>query len=404
MRRLALMILAILGIFGSIITGMSNFYASTDPALATGLNSWNSSAHKIALLEIFQDMEPQKDPKLLIANAQKLIRHAPLESRGYSILAEGLSLLKREDEARRSRSIALSLAPTDPVARFHQFAQNVSSGNHLNALRDMDALLRKNPAMTNAVTTILHSLPSDEEATRMLMEMLLEDPPWRPQFMGALQSLPGSEEQIYSINLQLHQAGVIDLAAIDRTISLLLGKKRTGLAHRLFLFTQRADERQANGYIFNSDFSLPPTQRILGWQVSDAAGSGARWQRNSSSESGELRVHFSGQPVRRINVRQTLILYPGRYKFQSRYTTRQLELPKGLDWVLTCRTDRKTIFRLAVDQGTSSEKKLGTEFSVGNACEVFDLSLETRSSSNSFRYRYSGTLDVGNAKITKIGS
>ena len=111
MHRLAISILSVVGILGSVVVGLSNAYVKSDPALASDINPWNASARKAVLMLQFRNLQHDPDPAPLIMQAKKLIRYSPVEARGYAVLGDGLYLLGQQEEAQRAHKIALSLSP-----------------------------------------------------------------------------------------------------------------------------------------------------------------------------------------------------------------------------------------------------------------------------------------------------
>ncbi|MCP4317490.1 MAG: hypothetical protein GY789_16115 [Hyphomicrobiales bacterium] len=408
MKRLVLVCVALATFCVVALTGLSNFYRTTDPQRALSLNPLNITASMDLLISAINAREGASPVQELGAVAQNAIQYTPIHAPARGLLGEILHRQGDQNAANAVFEVALSLSKTEPTALQRTLATAVRGGDNASAMAKLDILFRRWPARFASFAPAIPYLLRQPDGYQVALAVLREDPPWRPHFLRYLNGDPGTVDLAYRLQLDLN-SNTKDTRPreLGGTLSALLRNGKYDFAHRLFLLTLNEADRSNNGYLFNSSFELEPSGRPFDWTLRSQPG--VRVSRDtrdtSNGEDSTLTVQFLGKPVKRIGVDQHLYLPPGKYELAVDLDVANLKTPKGLFLNIVCIDPRRTVSRLDIPTGSYRDKILTTEFTLADStCKMLRLGMGTDLIAESFRYRYSGTLSIRDISVRKTAS
>lgn len=390
------------------LTGLSNFYRTTDPQRALSLNPLNIAASKDLLIAAINAPDGAFAGQELGTVAQRAIQYTPIHAPARGLLGEILHGQGDENAANAVFEVALSLSKTESTALQRTLATAVRNGDNATAMSKLDILFRRWPSQFASFAPAIPYLLSQPDGYQVALSALREDPPWRPQFLRYLNGDPGTVDLAYRLQLDLNSnTRESRPGELGGTLSALLRNGQYDFAHRLFLLTLNEADRANNGYLFNSSFELEPSGRPFDWSLRSQPG--VRVSRDtrdtSKGEDATLTVQFLGKPVKRIGVEQFLYLPPGNYELAVDLDVSNLKTPKGLFLNIDCIDPRRTVSRLDIPSGSYRDKVLTTEFTLADSsCNMLKLGMGTDLIAESFRYRYSGTLSIRNISVRKTAA
>lgn len=349
--------------------------------------------------------------------AEALVRTAPVRARSWSLLAEIDAAAGAEADARRLTEAVLMLKPTDMLSMLRHLAWSIRDGDTMDAMVAFDIFLRRHTGQATLATGILKPMLAGERGYGLFVQALSLDPPWSVSAMRALREVGGEMELLYRIERDL-LAGGHRSRSLEETIGTLQRSERPDLAYRLFLASHDEAEGTLSGYVHDAAFVREPGGGAYTWELLRSAGVDLQWiegaaatgnealdglridtDERAGDDGGTLRVHFTDHPVRSIGLGQAVSLPKGRYVFRTRVSARDLVAPKGVAWELRCKGVANETFAVALEGGTYERREFQQPFTLVRPCPSGRLQLVPEERTSSFRFRYTGILDVHEAAI-----
>lgn len=388
-----------------ILSGLSNVLENSNPKFAVTLNPFNVQAR---ITEVSLKLtEKDLDEKMLANLADKaiaIIDLSPQDGRGYSLLGEVRFRQKQTAEANTLFIKTLSIAPTEVNALVHRIDYTLKLGEVDTAIDYLDTLLRRWPKTLKKVRQTVIALAQHKTASQLLSDKLMQDPPWRFAAIWALSRDKNSLGFLQKLLLRDKSLGrKPNIQVTTRIIYQLIRTKQYSAAYRTFIFTLSKKERKALGFIFNSDFSLPPDYRPFNWRVSESGDVDIEFStpRDARRPGGAI-VSFRDVPTKLGNFSQYMFLPPGEYQITSNVSARQLKAPKKLFWQLICLGGVGEIKRLYVPEGTFANQRFSATFETPAAkCPIQMIRLKTDLKTATWKARYHGTVVFHNLTITR---
>jgi hypothetical protein len=170
-------------------------------------------------------------------------------------------------------------------------------------------------------------------------------------------------------------------------------------AHRLFLFTLTDQDWKRAGLVFNGSFEPSDSPMPFDWTYKNTAA--AYLQPSTTTPQDGMTVRFLDKPAREVDLRQTLVLEPGRYRLKQNASSASLKAPRGLFWRLRCLKPGREITRLDVKEGTYRNEEAAVEFDVQD-CPAQSLELRSGLQIDSWLYRYSGRVTFHDIAIEQL--
>ncbi len=389
------------------LTGLSAIYQTIQPQRALSLNPFNSRASIALLANGLTGTDPLSQLPALDKVAQDAIRHAPIHALAYGLLGEIRLGQGERQTADALFDVALSLSRTEANSLQRTLVRAIEDGDHAAAMEKLDIFFRRWPTHFSSFAPAIPQLLRTPDGYETVLSTLAAEPPWRSQLLGFLDRDPGSIDLAYRLQLDLNSnVGETRPREIGSTLSSLLRNKRYDQAYRLFLLTLNERDRTHYGYVFNGGFDLEPSGRPFDWALASQPGVNVSREARDTGDGEDfrLKLRFLGKPVKQINVGQSIYLPAGHYRLAVNIDASDLKIPKGLNFNLHCIDPRRDVVRINILPGSYRDETLQTEFTLPDStCRMFRLAMGTDLIAESFRYRYSGTLDIANVSIRRTG-
>lgn len=310
------------------------------------------------------------------------------DARIYSLLGE---IARKKGE--RSIEVemfdhALTLAPTERLALLWAIQSAVIDSDYEKASENLDVLFRRWPDEIKRLASIIPAFFQNSEAFSIFSEKLTAAPPWRQALINVM-SEEKSPNKAFTAQLLTELASGPNPPTTEDTRTILASlfkEKQYDLAYQTFLLTIPQNERKLSGYIFDSEFEVPTTNRIFGWQIRQEPGA----KITSPVEPKGALIEFSNTPITRLGLQQILKLTPGTFTIEYGVSASRAVMPKSLIWNLKCFEQPQSILNSEVPQGDYDDRAISVNFIVPQSCPVQILSLKSTAMVESWNDRYSG--------------
>jgi tetratricopeptide (TPR) repeat protein len=279
------------------------------------------------------------------AAARAAIRAAPLDGRGYRLLAQQAERGGNLASARELYSLAAARGPRDlPTLRW--LANDaLARGDYARAIVHIDLMLRLQPELAQFLNRALIALSMHPPAQADVASMLLQMPPWRSQFMERLAEQGPDSLVLFPLMERLRRApsGLAD-SELTAWIGRLARDREWGAAYLIWAQSLSPAASQRIGNVYNGSFEREPSHSGFDWRFDQIPGAQvSRAQVTGAKDHLALRVAFEDRRVPFKNVRQLLALAPGKYRLGGQARLDDLRSERGLVWTLTCAEDQRPI-------------------------------------------------------------
>lgn len=288
-----------------------------------------------------QATAPQSTPEMNVEPAQvttwylEALRRQPLNGRALA----GLGQLEVQSgntaraQALYEASIRRSIRQRTGLAWL--LAREFDAGHYKAALFYADALLRVSPQQVRTLAPLLGRIAEAPESAEPFMDLLKEDPGWRPGFFGSLKGAISDARTpmklLQALKTTTHPPTKGELQSY---IALLLEHKLYELAYSVWLQFLPQESLQVAGFLYNGSFELPSEAFPFDWNVAREF----RFERTVRADkptSSALRVDFTGARTGTQVLSQMILLLPGRYVLTGA-TRNEVKARRGLRWSVTC--------------------------------------------------------------------
>lgn len=333
----------------------------TDPEAALRIDP----DHPQALLKLAWRQLGNQQPEAAIATARHLLAVEPGQGDAFAVLA--LAAARRGDaNADQLAAIALQRAPRNRDLRTQQAATALKSGDLPAALAQIDALLRLSPSRGKALYPALAQQAADPAFAGALATTLSGSPPWRGSFLAILNAKgePAAVDHVYAA---LQQHGDLDSAETGRWLDRMIADGRWGEAYAHWVGTLDSIEGGLAA-VRNGGFESAPSGIGFGWRNERSAGAFTDIEPVAGATGKQAaHLHFIGRPAARGNLRQALLLPPGRFHLSLRAHAEFLRSDQGLQWIIRCGAKGPTVAVLGPLEGSFAWRQMGVDFEVPTA-------------------------------------
>lgn len=329
---------------------------------------------------VYLGLCPDPEVQLPAARLEALrrrIESAPGDSRAYIELA----ILARSPDApaglnaAEALRIAVSLAPHDKDL----LRMQARSAAEAKAWKKMAALLVELAQFHQdyGAAAALARLVTLGPGADLLMDYVQADSRWLLMMMETIPRDGLPMAQAVPLLIAGYGRGIVPPDVMASAIKNLKGTGNWEDAYALWIRLQP----QSVGLLYNPGFDRPLRADGFDWETYlPDSRRGAIAQRTRFPDRGYvLSVQYSGRGVEASPVRQTLFLYPGKYRLEAQYMTDKLRSEQGLAWVIRCTSTQDLLGRSpAIGDTGRAWRNLLFEFEVPDHClPVVNLQLET---------------------------
>lgn len=330
--------------------------AETDPQAALRIDP----DHPQALLRLAWRQLGDDQVDQAMATARHLLSVEPGQGDAFAVLA--LAAAKRGDaNADALAKIALQRAPRVRDLRIQEAAKALRAGDFPAAMAQMDALLRLTPSRGKTLFPALAEQAADPAFAEAIAATLAADPPWRGRFLGNLNSKgsPAAVDQVYSA---LRRRGELPEAETARWLDRMIADGRWGEAYAHWVSS--LGPVQSVGAIRNGNFEAELSGMGFGWRNDRAPGVFTDIIEDAG-RNGSRGAHsrFIARPAPRGNLRQALLLAPGRYRLDLQARAEFLRSDRGLQWAIRCHKG-PTVAVLGPLEGSFDWRPMSVDFEI----------------------------------------
>ena len=334
-RGVLLAVLLLAAVFaGWRILGLKQAEAALAGGDVAGALRWRPD-HAEALLRQAETQLKAKDPGAAAASARRLLQAAPMDGRGYRVLAQVALAEGRKDEARTLYRIAARRAPRDLPARAWLAEDALERNDPADALVQIDAVLTLSPRTGATVFPVLAQLAADPAFADALADLLRRGPAWRAGMLAALHKAKPEDRQAADQVLDaLQRKGGFTPEETSAWIEALLREGRWGQAHARWAAPLVAGGKPLP-LLFNGDFAQDPSGTGFDWRLPATPGVIVTFEPDQG-DGRALRARFLGRRVAGAFLEHRLLLAPGHYRLRHRLRIDALRSDNGLAWRVAC--------------------------------------------------------------------
>jgi hypothetical protein len=373
----------------------ADYLADSDPEAALRIDP----EHPEALLRIAWHELGRGENDAATATARHLLAVEPGQGDAFAVLA--LAAMRRGDAgAQQLARIALQRAPRNRNLRATEAAVLLKSDDLAGAMAQIDALLRLTPSRGKTLFPALALQAQDKRFAETLGATLAKDPPWRAGFLAALnkQGTPAALDQVYA---WLVRHGELSKDETGRWLDRMLADGRWGEAYAHWVGTLGAEAGHLMP-VHDGSFKEDPSGQGFGWRNDPAPGVFTDLEAGAGQNGGRVaHLHFIGRPAARGNLRQALLLAPGRFRLSLRAHTDSLRSDQGLQWVVRC-DKGATLATIDIPDGSVDWRSFTADVEVpAEKCPGQWLELRNPAVSGSAQ-QVSGDLWIDDVAITRM--
>ncbi len=380
-RRLLVMIVAALLIWGAVVVGISGIARAGNPELAL----WASPTDSRALSNLADRLLIEKQSLENLDRSKQLARAALLNDPTNVAALRLLGFAASQKDQFAIFELSNRLSRRDLATQLWLIDYHVGREDAASALAHYDAALRTSSVAPQLLFPVLAKASGDETLAPQIASILAKKPGWAMPFLNDLLFSSPSPDTLLTIFKRVGQSGTkMPQTLTDGLIARTLRDHRFDLTREAYTVAGGTD-RSIGMSVKNGNFASDPAVLPFDWTFSSDQNIYAG-RSPSETVANDLRmvVQVSGGHAGEA-VRQLLLLSPGRYSLSS--TAGSVPMPKQalLTWRLTCAS--KTGIRFhemqlppSVDAGGASM----SEFNVPNAdCPAQWLSLQVTTQTDS---------------------
>lgn len=276
---------------------------------------------------------------------------------------------------------ATRLAPADRPVLTEAAAFHLRAGEELEALAILRRVADLHPDARATIWPVFTAVLESGRRDDFFAGIAREDPEWWPSFFGHACQVASSSDGLQRVFAIRAAAGKARADERRCLIGRLQREGRWTNAYQAWLNSLPPAHRQRVGNVYNGDFELPISNLGFDWilhaqdgvvvDVRPAAGADGR---------GALKVELLNKRWSGAPVHQTLMLFPGKYRFEGRGRAERLETWLGVQWGLYCLAEDgatpRQLARSGRFLGSSDWNAWDEAFVVPKDCPVQRLRLE----------------------------
>lgn len=327
------------------------------------------------------------------ALAQTALDASPLSATAIRVLARLADGENNKDRARALMQVASDRTRRDVWTEWWLVTDAMGAGGEqtpakalAKALDHIDNILRVKPSLGVSMWPLLQRMLLVPEARDALADLLSQNPPWRPNFVG---SIDASQEGVPSGAAALFERMKSNGSPprIGETSSYLTSLFRSGqeeMAYQAWIQYLLPEERLTSlGFLYNGDFSYPVTSALFDWRFTRKATQGysiaIRPLEPGAPARYGISVDFAGGRTKYSDIWQYLVLPPGTYRLTGDVAA-NLHTPRGLEWDIYCVRQQQLVAATELFRGEIPWRPFEVKFKIGEDCpgQLMNLRLAAR--------------------------
>ncbi len=336
--------------------------------------------------------------------AERALTADPLNATALYLLGRVAELEGKTARATDFMSAAVHRSRRETGAALHMLRRGWEARDNAQVLELTDAILRTAPGMRRHLVPLLARMAEDDKARLLLTERIIQNPPWRAEFLSDLPRAVTDARTPLNILLELRDTPAPPKAADLRGyLDFLIQNGFYELAYYAWLQFLPPEDLSNTGLLFNGNFARDSSGLPFDWNISRGAGATIQMLAASGVESGRaLQIEFGHGRIEFGRISQMILLAPGTYRFAGRVRG-EVAGRRGLVWRIACASHEKLdLAEIQLPLGRAPAwRRFETEFTVPAAeCSIQRVRLthDARSASEQF---ISGVLWIAELSITR---
>jgi len=269
--------------------------------------------------------------------AKLALANDPINARALGILGQLAVAAGEEADVAKFLHAAARRSIRESLAVYWLMWKSYEDRDYATAIYCADALLRTRSQAAAQVMPILIHMAENSSASGELTKTLLNNPPWRSNFLSSLGQKAKDPRVTLELLLALRETSTPPKAEDVRNyVNALIGRKNYELAYYAWLQFLPPEQLGSSGFLFNGSFDVTPSGLPFDWVMGE--GSGVTMDivnRPDQPDRRALLIEFGHGRVDFNGVQQLTMLAPGTYEFKGRYRG-ELVGKRGLVWRITC--------------------------------------------------------------------
>lgn len=311
------------------------------------------------------------------ARARRAVATRPLDQGSLRDLARIEAQAGRPEKARSFLVLSSRLGWRDTPTELMLVRDAAMRGDEAGALRHLDALLRRRPALDTRLLPLLHQAAQDPRGRAALIDALAPGPQWRGAFFADMTLLPVSAKAGHEAVLaELARRGTLSLdTELVPYVRALVGEGEVSPARALWVGLAGVPD----GLVLDPGFARlkpdasPDSRSPFEWTVPRVTGATLRLLPGEGSEAAGVSI-YTDQAFGTV-LTQWLTLSPGGYRLNVTTTSGDVFSGGALRWTVRCQPGgRETgVARVAVSGAWRQDFVIPA-----TGCPAQTISLEAR--------------------------
>ena len=300
-------------------------------------------------------------------SARHLLQVAPLEGRGFRILAEAAAQRGDSAQALILYQVAGRRSPRDLRTRAWLIQHFLDSGDYPTALGHIDVLLRSSPGQGDVLMPLLAQLAVEPVFAADLTQTLKLKPPWRAQLLTTLQQAqdPLASDAVLAL---LKAEGELSKPEFEGWITSLIHRGSWQEAYARWVSTLDL-QGEPIPLVYNGDFEKPVSNQGFDWHQIDVPGVWLDIAGTTGTTGLAAHAVFRGRQAAQVGLEQPLLLAPGQYRFKAKVRADSLQSERGLQWSVTCRSQSEPLAISEPIQGSFGWRSIKMDITIPtNSC------------------------------------
>jgi len=289
---------------------VSSELEQTNPRLAL---SWRPHDPP-ALVQLSQTSLDAGKPADARSYALEAIARRPHDATAWRLLGQAALAASNQTLGEQLLAQAGKLTHRDATLAAWFFEDSVRRRRYADAVQYADIIMRRAPDKESAMVFRLAALAQDDDAIPALAKALQRNPAWREAFFKELSSSSANSAAAGALMQQMAADGApLAPAEVSGLLIRMVRDGRAQEAHQLWL-TSLPPPARPSGLVFDPTFIGTPAAAPFGWSLNDEIDSELHMPEPGQPRG--LHIVFHGGEGQRL-VTQTLVLSPGRYRFEA---------------------------------------------------------------------------------------
>lgn len=258
---------------------------------------------------------------VLPSRARASLEMRPIDGAAFRAMGQAAFAHGDRKKAIELYLIAARRDPRDQLTRALLLDDALKRGAHVEAITQLDALLRVAPQLRNVLLQSLAPELVGVELRAAVVSAMATEPPWAGAMLSALRSPSLNPDVAAMVMEELANRRELTPAELSTRIDALIRIGRASDARATWLGSLPVEQRVLADEVFDGGFEEPePITGEFAWAWGTVAGVELSLETGvAASGRQSLRIDFSGRAVSLRAPSQRLALPPGRYQFSGAF-------------------------------------------------------------------------------------